>query len=468
MDILNAILAFSVSMLVFSTMALVVVEIYYRWNRTREKYFAEMINAFFSEMIWKKLHGVDKTGFTPQQLRNDFLSIMTSVSGLVKLDLALANGADDELDSSLEHSKVAAAKSSEAAVLKAAAKAGTNTAKTEITAKAASGSYVSKTTERLTTLEFAQRLARTKVGQLLMKKGEEKAKAIVLDLAAQLNAISAGSSADFRHRSRKASLWASAVIAIALNVDAVYLFQSYTTDQALAERVIERAPAAIEAYETQQARMDALEQQLDDMPAEAAETFKELRQSVEKSKETVQQSATSLKELGVPIGFNYFPYCSPISKIDSGTTNVAGEVIYDETYADSRCEHLFPKQPLSNMEKFKNLGRLLGWLVGMVLAAILIGQGSPFWFQLFQKLSSALQLLKGLSLVKSKTEQAITKAKEDEQYSPQKAVEIYLQTLVSVTDTLDHHLTSTVQLTPEEKSRQAVTKVRTRGLDSES
>lgn len=468
MNILNAILAFSVSMLVFSTMALVVVEIYYRWNRTREKYFAEMINAFFSEMIWKKLHGVDKTGFTPQELRNNFLSIMTSVSGLVKLDLALANGADDELDPSLEHSKVAAADSSEAAVLKAAANAESKAAKTQITAKAASGSYVSKTTERLTTVEFAQRLARTQVGQLLLKKGEEKAKAIVLDLAAQLNAISAGSSADFRHRSRKASLWASAVIAFALNVDAIYLFQSYTTDQALAERVIESAPAAIEAYETQQAKMDKLEQQLDDLSDEADANLQALRQSVEQSKETVQQSAASLQELGVPIGFNYFPYCSPISKIDSGVKDNEGQVIYDETFADSRCERLYGQGPLSTGEMVKNIGRLFGWLAGTILAVVLIGQGSPFWFQLFQKLSTALQLLKGLSLVKSKTEQAVAKAKEDEQYSPQKAVEIYMQTLVSVTDTLDYHLTTGVTLTAEQKRRQAETKIKTRGLGGES
>jgi len=33
-----------------------------------------------------------------------------------------------------------------------------------------------------------------------------------------------------------------------------------------------------------------------------------------------------------------------------------------------------------------------------VLAIFLIGQGSPFWFQVFQKLSSATQFIRGLGL----------------------------------------------------------------------
>lgn len=468
MDILNALLAFSISMLVFSTMAMVVVEVFYRVNRTREKYFSEMINVFFSEMIWKKLHGVDKKGLTPQALRNNFLSIMTSVSGLVKLDLELANGVDDDLDPSLDQSQVLQADDKKAQELKTAAMTHTKFAgaKTLVTAKAASGKYISKTTERLTTVEFAQRLARTQVGQLLLEKGEEKAKAVVLDLASQLNAVSAGSSADFRQRSRKASLWASAVIAITLNVDAIHLFKAYTTDQELSTRVIESAPTAIDAYEKQQARMNELQQQLDDMPDEVEKTFAELRRALEDNKETLQQSASSLKESGVPIGLNYFPYCTPISKVQFESKSAPAETLYKELYADARCSHLYTNEQLSSTEKLKNAGRFLGWLAGVILAAILIGQGSPFWFQLFQKLSATLQVLKGLSLVKSKTEQAVDKAKEDDQYSPQKAVEIYLQTLASVTDALDHNLTPARTQSTEQKRRQDETDVNTRHLRS--
>lgn len=458
MDILNAILAFSVSMLVFSTMALVVVEVFYRFNRTREKYFAEMINVFFSDMIWKKLQGVDLSGFTPQQLRNDFLSIMTSVSGLVKLDLELANGADNQHDDTFEPSKQKPADSGINKTIKD---------KTEVTAKAATGAYVSKTTERLTTIEFAQRLARTHVGKLLLEKGEEKAKAIVLDLASQLNAISSGASADFRQRSRKASLLASAVIATALNVDAIYLFKAYTTDQALSERVIESAPAVIDAYEEQEARMDTLEAELNNMSEDAEQALQDLRGSLEDNKVMLEQSASSLKELGVPIGLNYFPYCSPVSKAATDEKDASDNIIYKKSYADSRCRYFYDNGSLTGPEKLKNTGRVIAWLAGVMLAVILIGQGSPFWFQMFQKLSMALQVVKGLSLVKSKADKAMVEAKADEQYSPVKAVEIYLQTILSESDKLDHLLHLAPGLSAAQKRTQAMMDVQTQDIKND-
>lgn len=473
MDILNAILAFSVSMLVFSTMALVVVEVFYRFNKTREKYFSEMINAFFSDLIWKKLHGVDLGNESRQSLRQDFLNIMTSVSGLVNLDLQLEEGVDNFLEDSEQKPKVKA--------------------------KSAYGIHVSKTTERLTAVEFAQRLARTKVGKLLLERGEDKVKAIVMDLASQLNAISSGASSDFRQRSRKASLWASAVIAIGLNIDAVYLFQSYTTDQSLSERVISSAPAVIDAYEQQQEKMEALEKELAEIENKGAETaLKELQSSIKENKDTIQQSASSLIDLGVPIGFNYFPFCSPVATIgekpserDSAepadNEDQSNEPLdpplsvseeqgpeelpqanlkkneetndkrieeentkYQEVFADSRCEYLFAAKELTELEKLKNAGRIVGWIAGLLLAIVLIGQGSPFWFQMFQRLSAAMQVIKGVSLLKSKADSSIEQAKADEQYSPAKAVEIYVQTILSESEELDHLLTVAREINPKQ------------------
>ena len=88
MNLLNALLAFCVTMLIFSTMTLVVVEVFHRFNHTREKYFELMVSKFFDELIWPKIRGlIEVEGKPSAQYKAEFLQAMLSVSGLPSLDI---------------------------------------------------------------------------------------------------------------------------------------------------------------------------------------------------------------------------------------------------------------------------------------------------------------------------------------------------------------------------------------------
>ncbi len=428
MDILNALLAFSVSMLVFSTMALVVVEVLHRFNHTREKYFAEMMEVFFEEMIWNKVSNVNVSDADLIRVKKEFMRVMTSVSGLVNLDIELAN--DDDDDDWRLHSKPAAKPLTKDTPNEKEKKR--KSALSKVTTRNTVGVIPPKTTERLTTVEFTQRLARTEVGKLLLAQGKEKAKAMVIDIASQLNAISSGATSDFKQRSRKLALVASFFIAFGLNIDAIHLFKQYTQDQSLSSKVVDHAPDAIAAYEQQQQRLEELEQSLKDSSEDAKEAVATLKDSFENARQSIESSALSLTELGVPIGFNYYPWCRPIAQ--SAQQNKAA-VKQSNLYLDSRCNSVSDAPGTSKWkQRWIAFISFVGWLCGVLLATILIGQGSPFWFQLFQKLSMALQLLKGLSLVKGKQEGGLTNEPEKDDYSPDKAVDIYFQTLAAQPD----------------------------------
>lgn len=422
MDILNALLAFSVSMLVFSTMALVVVEVLHRFSQTREKYFAEMIEVFFEEMIWSKLSKLATTDADLIRLKKEFMTVMTSVSGLVNLDIELASDDDDD-DWRIQHRPAVRSTEKAPSTEKEVKR---KSAFSKLTARHTVGTIRPKMTERLTTVEFTQRLARTEVGQKLLAYGEEKAKAMVLDIASQLNAISRGATSDFRQRSRKLALLASCFIAFGLNIDAIHLFKQYSQDQTLAARVVEQAPTAIAAYEQQQQRILELEQKLQNESADAQQAVAALKDSFATARQSIEKSALSLTELGVPIGFHYYPWCRAIAPDAAQKATEPAPA----RHIDERCQASSAADATPGwQQKGYQIISFIGWLCGVLLASILIGQGSPFWFQLFQKLSMALQLLKGVSLVKNKDADGETAPPAQDDYSPGKAVDIYFQTL---------------------------------------
>lgn len=356
MDLLNALLAFSVTMLVFSTMAMAIVEVYYRWGNVREKYFEKMIGVLFDELVWPRVKRLVSPVKEQDAHRKKFVAAMVSVSGLTQLDI------------SEEYQQK-----------------GTEVIQTKTSAK--------KRTERLSAVEFSQRFARTECGVALIQAGEEKAKTLMLDLARHLDGISSGSTSNFKQISRSLSLWAAIPLAVLLNVDAIYLFKSYATDRELSERLVKLAPQAAANFEAQQENIKQLQVKITEKSATDRNTINKLLTDTQNSKDELENIALSLQETGVPVGWQYFPYCkkvglstNDIDNSQAGTGRPSGL-----EYADKRC-------PRAGPVSWVNIGNWVSWLLGLILAIILIGQGSPFWFGVFQKLSWAVQMLRGIGL----------------------------------------------------------------------
>jgi hypothetical protein len=314
MNILNACLAFSLTMLILSTMAMAIVEFYYRFRGIREKYFERMIAAFFDESIWPRVEPllgpgnsavqVSEFQVNKLQVRRQFLVSMLSVSGLPSLDLK--SGTAD----------------------------GDSSASKPIQFSA------SKKTERLSDFEFAQRFARTDCGIALINAGEATAKVLVRDLLRQLHTISKGATSDFRQRSRNCALIVAFGLALVLNVDAVHLLKSYSDDAALSLRATNPPGLTVTAF---------------------------------------ANHALLIEDSSIAVGWQHYPFCRQ---------PIAGRSISPTAGLEARCVRVVHNGfSVFDMD-------FVGWLVGFVMAGFLIGLGSPFWFQVFQRLSLATVLVK--------------------------------------------------------------------------
>lgn len=396
MELLNALLAFSVAMLVFSTMSMVLVELIYRASRTRELYFNRMIGALFNELIAPRL--LQNTYDNMESVKDDFVAIMVSVSGLRSLDLGKAAG-QETLSGRLLENKGKGLFRPLWTMWNAIARRLL--------------SHRPKTTERLTAVEFAQRFARTQAGKALMKHGEDSAKAVVRDLAAQLNTVSSGASSDFKQRSLKLSLIAASILTLVLNIDSIYLFKRFSNDHALAEKVIEFGEQNKLAL---QSRADSIGTQLEesDMSPVARQGLQKLLEDTQAELHSIQQTSATLTDMGVPFGREYFPYCKPLPVSSSGSDKGAS------LYQDMRCVG-------QDISIFSRAGVM--WLVGILLSIVLIAQGSPFWFQMFQKLSVVLQMLRTMGIGKTGDQATRNQTLQAEDASPQKAVDIFMSTM---------------------------------------
>lgn len=406
MNLLNALLAFSITMLMLSTMSLVVVETIHRVLRIRQKYFRQIIEHFYDAFIDKLLDQL-RLDSTSAELRTDFVQTMMSVTGLRKMDYVRSR--------------------SESITASDDANAGVNESwKRKLINKITGAEH--KQTERLDNVEFVQRLANTQVGKAMMAKGDTYVRSLILDLTRQLDAISAGSSSNFRQRSRYYAFLSALFIAPFVNVDSVYLFRAFTQDVSLTARVIELGPEAEQAFNLSEQRIQELENAMDKagqkegVDEEVEKLLADASKQLQEARSQALNDQQKLIDAGVPIGAHYFPYCKPLETSKTAVTDSPDEEAPGPRFIDKRC------QQAGKTTTFERIGSAegVGWIVGIVLSIILIGQGSPFWFQMFQRLSVVSRVARSFMPAASKDDKGKSKDVEEIDTSAERAVEIFM------------------------------------------
>ncbi|MBN1140230.1 MAG: hypothetical protein JXB25_00310 [Deltaproteobacteria bacterium] len=204
-------------------------------------------------------------------------------------------------------------------------------------------------------------------------------------LARKYEEFGSAVSAGFKHF---AHFWSIAIgigLAIGANIDGVRIFESYRTDPELAAAVIEKQPAF---FESQRQAEDALKKF-----HAASEEVGELEDIRLKARQ-VQQQLIDLAAMGAPLGWGFYPNCPfgqgreawataslpcrPLAKADP-------EKKVDESWFGA------PRRILKTARH--DPGGFLIWLFTVTLTGILIGLGAPFWFDVAKRLA---QLRKGL------------------------------------------------------------------------
>lgn len=230
-------------------------------------------------------------------------------------------------------------------------------------------------------------------------------------LACKYEEFGSAVSASFKRRSQRWSIVVGIVLAIVANVDGFRIFEAYLAKPELAQTVIARQDQFIEAYrdaEERKAQIFAAEQAAGEAESQLAQArtahgedsrqAKDAREKLEAAREKLasltnpedirrlaqdaQQQVNELIALGVPIGNEYFPHCR-LFRDDRLFTTCAGPLWPDSV------------GPALWHERIRFVGYIFLWLVPVAITGMLIGLGAPFWFDVAKRLAQVRQMFGG-------------------------------------------------------------------------
>lgn len=383
---LQAALAFSLIMLVLATVVTLILETAYRALLTREKGFRIMMGRLFDEVLKPRVAHLLR-GVTLAQAREHFLNTVTR------------NQAYDE-----EFNRVR-------------------------------GFIQPNQLASMTMMEFADRLADTAVGKAIARGGSEYVDSAINDLAQKFERFGAASSQRFQDHARFWCVLTSILLAFAVNVDAVRVFQELLHDDQLTSGIIAQYGAAVEegAQRPQDLKESlALMTQLRDQQVIDDGDLKAFQDNIA----TAQLKVTELRDTGLPMTIEAWPFCMGVlgdtgrsKRADSNlaTTPTAAQA----KPADRKCAAVTEVTSMKGVTEVA--GRIFSsdgaiWFVSVVLAGVLIGLGAPFWFDLARGLTRSAQIMRAAGIGSKDEKKAaatVVVTKEGASSPPQTPVEAF-------------------------------------------
>jgi hypothetical protein len=419
MQLLDAILAFALTMAALATVATIIMEICLRIARMRKKNFIQVMKLL-NEELGKgtlKMSDDERWAFFVRVIENP-------TEGVKKIpELEWKNKSLEERISSY----------------------GKN--------KKWSGLY-----EKVS-LEYMLRcLAETEY----VKKGSREASARIKvefnRIARKYEEFGSAVSASFKQYAQFWSIAIGVALAIAANIDGVRIFESYKTDPELASAVIEKhetflkshqeAQESLKDFNALEEKVASLEKKVEEAKEKKANNIKELEQELETAKAALaekvdlkniqlkarqaRQQVTDLIAMGVPLGWDFYPNC-PYGKSENAwaTSSPGCKAIPVEDHKKIWAE---PEKLGSGVAGVLNTVRydfagFFVWLLKVFITGILIGLGAPFWFDVAKRLA---QLRKGLQKETASTEYRLSASNANG--DPKKRKEIVENVLADAAD----------------------------------
>jgi hypothetical protein len=254
MVVLEVVLALAVTMLAFSTVVSMIVEILHRILRLRVRGLQDMLRALYEDVLHQRFLGASADGGASAA----FAATMTGMKG--SRSFAARWRLPDWLRGLLD-----------------------------------------RESGELNVLEFSERLARTDVGKAIARHAEAEINTLIDDLALQFERFGQDATTYFRRRAQLIAVAVSLLLAFAMNVNVVTLTEAFISDQALTSGMLAKTEAFLEASRAQQERLQ------ETLAAGAAEP--QTLQDVQASYERLDANLAELGALALPIGFDRYPYC---------------------------------------------------------------------------------------------------------------------------------------------------------------
>jgi hypothetical protein len=375
MQILESALAFAITMLVLSLTCSSFVEIVHRIFSMREAGLQYMLGQMFDQVLKKYFdkYGKAMPGYAPGragQFRDSFVERMSSnraPMGVVPKELPTDPDPGDP-----------AAKAKRASL--AAKRPAANP----------SASYWQKAKDlgirllqicrlwngrelaSMTSAEFMERLGSTDFGAAIEEANKDlgagaadAADAVLKDIAQKFDALGKEAASYFEGRARLLSVCVAIVLAFAIRVDAIELFNTFLRDPNARNKVIEQTQAATAQFK---AITEAAPVVQANGSTEAKQQYDQLRKDVMARMTATGDTVKQYADLGLPIGWTkenatLNPWALTCSA--GGVTRVAAE--------GESCK-------TGDAAGYVGCWAVLRLIGSLLLGGLLIGLGAPFWY----------------------------------------------------------------------------------------
>jgi hypothetical protein len=300
MQILESALAFAITMLVLSLTCSAFVELVHRFGMMREAGLKYMLGQMFDQVLEKFVKPgiqqlVQADSSVPAALHDDKVKELIESARTGFIERMSANRAPMGVTPN-------ATPTDRAADVK-------NNPKWTF------GVLGGRNLTSMTSTEFMERLGSIDIGKTI-KEANDKARdagaaaadaadAVLKDIAQKFEAFGKEAQSYFEGRARLLSVGVAIVLAFAIRVDAIELFNTYLRDPNARNKVIEQTQAATAQYKAVKDAADALKNapgaaQNDDVKKQVEALQKDLQSLVTSTRSTVNQYA----DLGLPIGWS--------------------------------------------------------------------------------------------------------------------------------------------------------------------
>lgn len=323
---LEAVLAFALLMLVFSTMVSVIVEAFLRIFMMREKGFRLMLGQIFDDAI--KPHLKQQPSDTTMPTKGEFVETLTRNPALP----VRKSGTTDTNNLWFRLWRLWAGIRSFLIWV--------------------AEWFVPRKTGNITVMEFAERLAATDVGKDIVRRSEEQIEDAVKHLAQKFENVGKAATEYYARRAGMISMIVAVAFAYAANIDAARLFRTLVSNQQITEGIITRSDEIQQNHLEQQTAIRQLLKEIEEKQNRTGETGEkdanaksgtapslgELRTTAE----SLRGEITGLADQGLPIAWSVYPHCSfdtPDPKCKTYLDQLAGnhEEANNTDSPDSKC-----------------------------------------------------------------------------------------------------------------------------------
>jgi len=229
----------------------------------------------------------------------------------------------------------------------------------------------------VTAMDFLKRLPDTDVFEYIKLRGNMAVDARLKKFDQKYEEYEKAISNYFKRRAQLLSFVVGIALAITVNIHGIRLFERYLNDPELTATVIAQTDKIEAAMESMQNRQAAA-------PETDEENMNEIRTAIDQYNELMG----NFVGLGLPIGWAYYPNCP----LDQNPKNLS--------YVDPQCKTAIGGKTRSAAENknystltkiiitgFRDPWGFLKWLLVVAITGTLIGLGGPFWFDVARKLS---------------------------------------------------------------------------------